>query len=332
MPRGARPARHRSRPRHVRSGPSPGRGCRSMCGPGVGPVHAQCRRAGDPPALTSWMEPDRRAGRAGLLLSPLLARGGDKPPGKGAGLPHDDHPAHHRSREDVEYHVEVVVGPLGGALQLLYRHERGQSDTIRDDSHPHAAGRGGSRRPAADLGRGVPLLGVAEAELAVAVEAPGPEGAVRLHCQSVAVAAGDARPVVGAAHSGRGESGGGIAHAELADIVVAPGPEGAVLLHGQTEVVAAGDGRPVMGGADPGRGEPVARVAQAELTEAVATPGPEAAVLLQGQGDGEVAGDARPVVGAAYSGRAVSVVDIAEAQFAGAVVAPGPEGAVVLQA
>src|SRR5450830_25854 len=103
---------------------------------------------------------------------------------------------------------------------------------------------GGSRRPAADLGRGVPLLGVAEAELAVAVEAPGPEGAVRLHRQSIAVAAGDARPVVGGAHSGGGESGGGITQAELANVVVAPGPEGAVLLHGQTVVVAAGDGRP----------------------------------------------------------------------------------------
>ena len=113
------------------------------------------------------------------------------------------------------------------------------------------------RRPlvsAADLCRSVSADGVAQAELAVGVLAPGPQRAILLQGHAVVAEAADGRPVAGAADPGRAVSLGGVAEAQLAEGVAAPGPQRTVLLQGQAVADAGRDGRPVVAAADPGRG------------------------------------------------------------------------------
>ncbi len=143
---------------------------------------------------------------------------------------------------------------------------------------------------AADLRRGVHIVGAARAELTFPIEAPGPKGSIRTQGQGVVICARNSRPVRGVADLGRRVRVCRTAEAECSVIVVAPGPERTVLLDSQRVACPARDSCPVSRAADPSRAIPVGNAFQAELAIAVTSPGPERTVSPNGHGEAAAAG------------------------------------------
>ena len=137
-------------------------------------------------------------------------------------------------------------------------------------------------RERADAHRSQPGRGGAVAELPVAVEPPGPHGAVGGHGVAHVAAGGDVLVGPGAGDLHRPVAGGRGAVAEHPGVVVAPGPHRAVGQQCQRVVVPGGHHRHVAEGGDRDRAGAVAAVdPDAELSHRVAAPGDHGAVRAQ---------------------------------------------------
>src|SRR5579859_5270397 len=197
------------------------------------------------------------------------------------------------------------------------------------DARPRP-GRGGS-----DLLRQIVAGVVADAELAVVVPAPAPQGTVGAGGAGVVAAAGGAGPPRGC---GGGDLLGQIlvgvvADTELALLVVAPAPQGAVGADGARVGVPGGDAGPSSrcGGGDLLGQILVGVVTDAELARVVPAPAPQRAVGAGGAGVGAASGgDAGPSSrcgGGDLLGQ-ILVGVVADAELAQGVVAPAPQGGV----
>src|SRR5690606_33403386 len=164
-------------------------------------------------------------------------------------------------------------------------------------------------------------------QLAIRVDAPGPEAAILLDGDGVVRTARSEDPAA-AGDLGRHFLHRRVSPAELAEPVPPPRPEGPVRLDGQREVVAGTDGHPVVVGAYAlERLVPFAR--DPELAVAVVTGDPERAVGLECDALSVASRDRHPGrPGGAADGR-VPIRGVAEAELPVFVPAPAPEGAVV---